>query len=736
MKKYKDTSLGDTHLEDENGQALQSKEEISEVLEKHISNIFDKQIWPKSRFENPPTSLKITHRDKIQMDQPFIMSELEVGIKQLKNNTSGGTTEILSEFLKNSTYEVRVRILRYFNIMFEQEKYPEEMQLSKFICLHKKGETTNITNYRTIATGCNLCKLYLKLICNRITNIAEQNNLLGNIQRGFRAGHRGGENIIILETVMNILKEQTKPHYIALLDITKAYDRVWREGLWFKLEKYGFTNKIINIIKKSYESTKAVVHYQNVKTDPIEIDLGLRQGGVLSPILFALYLADIGRELEEINSGVKIGNQYITGLFFADDMMLWGDKKQLQRILTRLGTYAQTWKIEFSGPKSQIIPLNHKPSDNKWHIGHTPGNIQDRKEVVIGEVNEGIYLGVKFRRKKQCFEPQYEYAIQKAWKNYWMIKRISNNLKNISEIAMKIWNIYAIPNIIYGLEYIAINDKIIEDIEKIQLSFIRSVFKLPIHTKREILYNISGVMPVKWILHKLRWNFLSFIDKGEEHRWSKIALKNQIQSAKDKGFDIKNTKIKNIRKDFWTSIIKTEAELSIGLVIGTPKLITDRTIREVYQNKQIEIKEKSEKFKYISVNTTLKDYYPGTGSWWLKAKANALMYKMEKCKCQKNLDLEHFLLSCDEINIQQIGNESKIFIRFCKLFREIDKNRENKNKLNWLLHDERNNTERRIIGEWVRERYEIFINIQETTTDTNVSKQEDNTGGQDDNSDG
>ena len=64
---------------------------------------------------------------------------------------------------------------RVKNIMFEQEKYPEEMQLSKFICLHKKGETTNITNYRTIATGCNLCKLYLKLICNRITNIAEQN---------------------------------------------------------------------------------------------------------------------------------------------------------------------------------------------------------------------------------------------------------------------------------------------------------------------------------------------------------------------------------------------------------------------------------------------------------------------------------------------------------------------------------------------------------------------------------
>ena len=69
----------------------------------------------------------------------------------------------------------------------------------------------------------------------------------------------------------------------------------------------------------------------------------------------------------------------------------------------------------------------------------------------------------------------------------------------------------------------------------------------------------------------------------------------------------------------------------------------DRTIREVYQNKQIKIKEKSEKFQYISINTTLKDYYPGTGSWWLKAKAKALRYKMEICKCQKNFDFRTLL---------------------------------------------------------------------------------------------
>ena len=66
------------------------------------------------------------------------------------------------------------------------------------------------------------------------------------------------------------------------------------------------------------------------------------------------------------------------------------------------------------------------------------------------------------------FMPHYENTIKKAWKNYWMIKHICTNLHNMSELAIKIWQTYAVPNIIYGLEYIGVPEIIITKLEKIQ----------------------------------------------------------------------------------------------------------------------------------------------------------------------------------------------------------------------------------------------------------------------------
>ena len=319
---------------------------------------------------------------------------------------------------------------------------------------------------------------------------------------------------------------------MALLDITKAYDRVWREGLWYKLEQYGFPQKFINIIKASYKDSKAILHYNNIATNPTKIELGLRQGGVMSPILFALYLADLGRIIEEQTWGVKLGTTVINGLFFADDMLIWGTKKHMSHLLKLMGEYSLTWKLEFSGPKSQIIPINVKPDKNKkWYLGSSPIREGNREEINIKETDEGKYLGVSFQRKMNFFMPHFENTIKKAWKNYWMIKHICSNLNNMSELAIKIWQTYAVPNIIYGLDYIGVPEIIINKLEKIQNTFIRSIYNLPQNTKNETLNAISGIPKLKDIVLKLRWGFYTFMTQQKENRWVLIALRQQQNRA-------------------------------------------------------------------------------------------------------------------------------------------------------------------------------------------------------------
>ena len=721
MKRYKHGNTETTHLEDKEGNIIEEDNQIKEALVGHLNNIFDKQEWPEAELQPPPDSLTINERSKDYLLNPFTIQELDTAIQGLRNGTSGGTTDILPEFLKHMPENTKIEMLIYFNEIYDKGIFPEKVETSRMICLHKKGATTDIGNYRTIATGCNICKVLLKMITNRIQEVAEENNLLGNIQRGFRKKQRGGENIIILETVLQQIKKTKKPHYVALLDITKAYDRVWREGLWYKLEKYGFPHKFINIIKASYKDSKAVLHYNNIATDPTNIELGLRQGGVMSPILFALYLADLGRVIEEQTWGVKLGTTIINGLFFADDMLLWGTKKNMVNLLKLMGEYSLTWKLEFSGPKSQIIPINVKPDKNKkWYLGLSPIRESNREEINIKETDEGKYLGVNFQRKMNFFTPHFENTIKKAWKNYWMIKHISSNLNNMSELAIKIWQTYAVPNIIYGLEYIGVPDVVINKLEKIQNTFIRSIYSLPQNTKNETLNTISGIPKLRDIILKLRWGFYTFMTQQKENRWSLIALRQQQIQAEQKNMriNIDRREEKGTERpkypNFWETTVSMENKNKTGLVQGDPKHITKKKIEERAVEKHREIIQKSSCMNYIDPDNVIEKYHPHTDKFWLKTKTESLLLEY-KNKNQENIcllcndraiNIIHFAWTCTDINIEQIGRESRNWKRFCWLYNNNTKET-NKEVVTWMLENNRNNHERNIIGEMLKERWKI-----------------------------
>ena len=101
-------------------------------------------------------------------------------------------------------------------------------------------------------------------------------------------------------------KKNTK---VAFLDVRKAYDRVWREGLWRKMEGYGFGGKFLRVLKELYKEGTCRVNFWEIETDWFGVEEGLKQGCSLSPVLFALYLAELGERL--VQSGqVQEGDDY------------------------------------------------------------------------------------------------------------------------------------------------------------------------------------------------------------------------------------------------------------------------------------------------------------------------------------------------------------------------------------------------------------------------------------------
>ena len=105
---------------------------------------------------------------------------------------------------------------------------------------------------------------------------------------------------------------------MAFIDLQKAYDSVDRKILWRKLEAMGIKGKFLESIKSLYEGDFVTTEVNGVTTPPVYLRRGVRQGCSLSPMLFALYIAELGQELTQSGVGVTLHRICISAIFFAD----------------------------------------------------------------------------------------------------------------------------------------------------------------------------------------------------------------------------------------------------------------------------------------------------------------------------------------------------------------------------------------------------------------------------------
>ena len=112
-------------------------------------------------------------------------------------------------------------------------------------------------------------------------------NKFCNVQFGFRPNMRTTDSVFVLKTLINkYVNLEKKPIYSCFIDLRKAFDSVWRKGLFYKLVKSGIGTKTINIIRGMYSKTKSSLKTDSGCTDYFDINVGVRQGDSLSPTLF------------------------------------------------------------------------------------------------------------------------------------------------------------------------------------------------------------------------------------------------------------------------------------------------------------------------------------------------------------------------------------------------------------------------------------------------------------------
>lgn len=139
------------------------------------------------------------------------------------------------------------------------------------------------------------------------------------------------------------------------IDASKAFDKVNRTILWTKLlKKVGF--QLTNMIKRYYMVSEASVTNCGLMSRKFKTTIGVKQGGPLSPRLFALYIEDLLIQLVDSNLGVKIGNLLVPVIAYADDIILLSSNKEdMQKLLNITSQFGEENELKFNESKTNYM---------------------------------------------------------------------------------------------------------------------------------------------------------------------------------------------------------------------------------------------------------------------------------------------------------------------------------------------------------------------------------------------
>ena len=213
-------------------------------------------------------------------------------------------------------------------------------------------------NYRTISLISHSSKVMLKIPINRLKPQAEE--IIAEEQAGFRAGRSTSEQIFNLRILCEKHIQHQQSLYHVFIYFKKAFDKVWHAALWATMKKYNIGSKLVRTIEHLYDNATSAVIFNSSIGDWFRTTVGVRQGCLLSPTLFNIFLERIMTDALENHQGtVSIGGRTITNFRFADDIDgLAGDEQELVNLVERFEKTSTSYGMEISAEKTKLKTNN------------------------------------------------------------------------------------------------------------------------------------------------------------------------------------------------------------------------------------------------------------------------------------------------------------------------------------------------------------------------------------------
>lgn len=435
-------------------------------------------------------------------DQNITADEVITAIKGMKNMKAPGFDGILNLELKNLSRECYIHISNIFNNCLTLAYYPAQWKLAKVIPIPKPGkDPSSSRSYRPISLLSSLSKVLEKLLMVRVMNHVNVNNIFLEEQFGFRKGRSTLHQLTRVANFIRSNRDVSKTTVMALLDIEKAFDNVWINGLIHKLYLFHFPLYLIKIIYNYLSNRAFQVSIGSILSNIYSIVAGVPQGSILGPILYNIFTSD----LPPLGRGGQLA-------LFADDTAIMFKGRVIRPLVNRLqagldslATYFNNWKVRINAAKTQAIVLPHSKSERLV----PPPNLKLKLGgCSIEWSNEVTYLGLDFDSKLI-----YRSHVQKlANRSTVMIRSLYPLINRRSKLNQK--NRLAVFKQIFRpvIDYASPIWKSCAKthrlrIQRIQNKILKMILKLPTHTSTVTVHRLAGVEMLDDRLNRINNNF-------------------------------------------------------------------------------------------------------------------------------------------------------------------------------------------------------------------------------------
>ena len=411
---------------------------VTECIEKAtiFNDYFAKQCTPfQTGSILPPL---VYHTTNKLSDFDIRIEEINDILKSLKTNKAHGPDNISVSMIQLCGKDLCIPLQIIFKNILRTSIFPDQWKEANVTPVHKKKDKQTVSNYRPISLLPIFAKVFERIIYKNLYNFFIANKLITKNQSGFTPGDSGTNQLLSLIHDVHVAFDDNSCLEVrsVYLDMSKAFDKVWHEGLLFKLKQNGIDGKLLALLTNYLSNRRQRVVLNGKNSEWAPILSGVPQGSILGPLLFLIFINDLEAG---IISQIK---------FFADDTSLYSvvhdpekSARELNHDLEVINNWAKQWKMSFNPdptkPAEEILFSHKRPRP------HPPLFFNG---IEVKRVTEHKHLGLILDPLLN-FAAHFKEKIAKARKGIGMIKQLRQYLA--TNVLDQIYKMHVRPHLDY-----------------------------------------------------------------------------------------------------------------------------------------------------------------------------------------------------------------------------------------------------------------------------------------------